>query len=437
MRSKKRIGLVASILGLALSAAGAISPPQKKILPNGLTVITQKDDASAITALEIVIRGGQRSEPPGKEGLAFLLTRLAMDIPDEGKVREFMAKALHYTMTVRSDSAVIHLECLTEFFDGLLGEYLDILTDPLINNIRIDRIKEFLDHQRRIESDDAANAGRLAHLEDLFHGTGYSASIYGTKESVASLKVREARDYYERYFTAGNMIVVAVSDLDDAVIQGILAKRFAKLRAASKAASDALPSPRPSAEVAPSPRRDPRIIEKDARQAFIGAAFVLPPADKKTFVSQMLVENVLGKGPGSRLWSLRTERNLAYNVSAAAIPMKDAGLLQAFLETSPEKTEEARKSLAQSLLEFHEKGLSAEELETGKAEVGAMFIRSNELKSARVSTLGTMEALGLGAGLYAEFAGELAALTLDEVNAYIRAALKPEAASWVIVGPKK
>ncbi|MBM3295406.1 MAG: insulinase family protein, partial [Candidatus Aminicenantes bacterium] len=217
------------VLALALSSlasAAAVHPPLIKTLESGLTVVTQQDEASAISVLEILIKGGQRAEPQGREGLAYVATRLAMDIPDQRKVQNFMAKALHYSMTVRDDASVIRLECLTEFFEAMLGEFLQILKDPLINNIRLDRAKEFIGHRRRIEADNTVNLGHLAHREAFFRGTGYDGSIYGTEESLKEIKVREAKDFYERFFTPGNMVLVAVSNLADEDMQSLLARRF-------------------------------------------------------------------------------------------------------------------------------------------------------------------------------------------------------------------
>jgi predicted Zn-dependent peptidase len=421
-------------LGQAAAAAAAPSanPPQVRTLPNGLAVVTQKDDASAITVLEILVKGGQRAEPAGRQGLAYLTTRLSMDIPDQTKVQDFMAKALHYSMTVRSDASVIHLECLTEYFDEMLGTFLEILTDPLFTGIRVDRIKEFMDHQRRIQGDDAVNVGRLAHLETFFKDTGYAGSIYGTDESLKALKTREAKDFYDRHFYGRNMVLVAVSNLDDAEMQALLGRRFGKFRAAPAN----VPPATPEALKASPAGAAARVIEKDSQQTYVGAAFALPAPTPRQFVLQSIVENVLGKGPGSRIWGLRTDRKLAYNVGAAATPMKEAGLLEAYLEASPEKAAEAREALARALVEFYEKGITAEELETGKSELKTSFLRTNEPKSGRATTLGTMDAVGVGVGLFASFAEELAAVRLEEANAFILAAMKPEAASWVIVGPK-
>ena len=60
--------------------------PEKKNMSNGLTLIYQNDASSATTVLQILIRGGKGAEPESQDGLAYLTTRLALEIPDRGKV---------------------------------------------------------------------------------------------------------------------------------------------------------------------------------------------------------------------------------------------------------------------------------------------------------------------------------------------------------------
>ena len=56
--------------------------PQKRVLSNGLSVVYHKDDSSATTVLHIVAKAGKTAQPEEKEGLAYLTTRLLLEIPD-------------------------------------------------------------------------------------------------------------------------------------------------------------------------------------------------------------------------------------------------------------------------------------------------------------------------------------------------------------------
>lgn len=111
-------------------------------------------------------------------------------------------------------------------------------------------------------------------------------------------------------------------------------------------------------------------------------------------------------------------------------------MLEAFLETDNTKRSLALEALQRTLIGLFEHGITSEELEATKTMAKANFLRTNEPKSARATTLGTFEALGLGFGYFGELLSLLDGLALDEVNAYIKEVIPPEKGFELIVGPK-
>jgi len=104
-----------------------------------------------------------------------------------------MVKALHYSVSVKGDFSVIHLECLSEFFDEAVAVFVDILGDPLFSGVRIDRIKEFMGGQRRLMADDADQAGGAAHLLAFFGNSPYGRPVFGSEASRLAIKPAMSR----------------------------------------------------------------------------------------------------------------------------------------------------------------------------------------------------------------------------------------------------
>lgn len=427
----RTVRLAGLVLALAAGLAARPEPRDLIRLDNGLSVVFRHDPASEVTVLFVAVGGGQAAEPADKAGLSFLTTRLAIDIPDQSKAQDFVVKAVHYSLTVRGDFAVIQLECLSEFFEDAATTFVRMLSDPLFTGVRTERIKDHMRHQRRLESDDAGNAGRLAQAEAFFPGTGYGRSMYGTEASLDAIKAKDAKDFYDRLFTAGNMTLTVVTDLDRDRMTAIVKKLFGGFKALGPG-----PAGSPGIISAAAPAEPVREIEKDALQTYVSAAYPLPPTGRRAYVLNALLENALGRGPGTRLWSLRAEQKLAYTVAASALQMKSGGLFEAYLEIDPANKAKAREALAAILAEVWEKGLSGEELATAKVGLKSLFLRGNETKISRASTLASFEALGLGSDFFEAFAAEVDAVTLDEINAHARSILDPAKAHWVMVGPK-
>jgi zinc protease len=429
-------GALDAVLGVVLLVAFGWGQPQsgghgldrKNVLDNGLTVILDTDDISPTTIIQILVKGGKRAEPAGKKGLSFMTTRLAVEIPDTGKVQELISLATRFSVTSLGDFSLINIECLSENLEASLKVLSKIILDPLFSGLRIDAVKRHMEHQSQIEEDDSVRLGHLVSLGALFSGTPYEGSIYGDKESLKAIKNRDVSDFYERYFCGQNMILSISSDLPPDTLLGLLEEYFSKIPKGEPFSLEPIASSRPQEQSIS--------IDRETKQTYVALAYPLPRISQRNFALANLLENLIGKGPGSILWPLRTEQKLAYNVGCRATQMESGGVLEAYLETDLAKRETAKAALHQSLEKLYENGVTEEDLAITKTAAGADFLRENETKSGKVVTLAYFEALGLAFSYFDGFAEESEKLTLDEFNAYIKSILDPERAVEVVIGGK-
>jgi predicted Zn-dependent peptidase len=149
-----------------------------------------------------------------------------------------------------------------------------------------------------------------------------------------------------------------------------------------------------------------------------------------------MLENLLGKGFNSRLWPLRQKEKLAYLVNSRANQLRDGGFMEAYLETENSKKDVALDALNKVLLDLHENGVSAEELQVTKTNSKANFLRNNETKNIRSITMAYYEAVGVGYDFINSYFSEIDLTSLDEFNAYIKDVLNPEKGVCITVGPK-
>ncbi len=404
------------------------NPPLKRILDNGLTLIYQKDASSAITALQILIKGGKGAEPKDKEGLAYLSTRLALEIPDHSKAQKLMSQASRVYMMGLEDFSIVNVTSLSENLDETLKITSQIMLDPLFSGLRIDLIKKQMEYQKKTQEDDSINVGHNAALEKLFAGTPYEGSVLGSEESRKKIKKKDITGFYDNHFKAENMVISAISDLEEEALVEIVKANFSEFPAGKPEEANFT--------AASLPAEKDIFIEKDSKQYFICLVYPLPEVTAKNYIHACLVENLLGKGLNSRLWPLRYKEKLAYNVNATATHMKYGGILEAYLETDKEKKEAALGALRKALMELHQNGLTSEELEVTKSYSKASFLRDNETKTDRSRNLAVFEALGLGYEFLEKIADEIDGVSLEELNAYIKTILDPARAIEVVVGPK-
>lgn len=403
-------------------------PPKQLSLENGLTYIYQKDVSSAVTVVQVLIRAGKRDEPKGKEGLAYLTTRLAIAIPDQRKVQDLMDQATRLTMDSKSDYSFINISCLSENLDDSLETMTKIMRDPLFSGLKIDGIKKQMNRRRESAEDDSIQVAHDACFEIFFKDTPYGSSMFGTEESVKAIKKKDIENFYKSHFVARNMVVVCTSNLEEEEISKLVEKYFIKFPAGT------LSEPEPLTINPPSEKS--HSLERDTEQTLASYAFPLPRINARNLILAYMLENLLGKGFNSRLWPLRQKEKLAYLVNSRANQLKEGGFIEAYLETENSKKDLAMDALNKVLLELYEEGVSEKELQVTKTNSKANFLRNNETKNVRSITIAYFEALGVGYDFINRYFSEIDATSLEEFNAYIKEVLNPEKGISIAVGPK-
>ncbi|MEW6455896.1 MAG: pitrilysin family protein [Acidobacteriota bacterium] len=437
MRIKKRffpihllpfIFLSSSLLSYPGTGNFILKNLNKKVLNNGLTIITQNDNFSKLTVMQILVKGGTSIEPPEKNGIAYLTTRLSIEIPDWSKVQILTESSSGISLNCTGDYSLITLKCLSEKFEETLSIICKSMTDPLFSSLRINRIKDYMTDQIKAEQDNPAQMAYNAYLKGLYRDTGYGNPVFGTEESLKKIKKGDIKNFYGNFFKAGNMIIVVSSDLDNEKLIEIIQKYFLKF-----------PPGKPHGITTFKMRalKNNFFFEKEKKQSFISIGYPLREANPKNFILATLLETLLGKGINSRLWQLRHKEKLAYNVGSKAISMKHGGIIETYIETQNEKREITLEALKKELQDLREKGLTEEELNITKINAKANFLRLNETKDKRTRTLAFFEALGLGYDFFNKFFDELDKINLQEIDEFIRECISPEKEIQVIIGPKK
>ncbi len=404
------------------------NPPEKISLSNGLTLIYCKDDASATSVVQILIRGGRRREPQGKQGLAFLTTRLCLELPNQRSLEKMMNQATQISMFCRHDFSLVKISCLSENLEEAIKLCTQILQKPLFSGMRIGRVKESMEHQRKQLDDEPINVAHTAALDTLFNQTSYAGSDYGSEESLKAIKKKDIESFYKAFVIAGNMVVAISSDLEKENVINILKPYFERFPLGN-------PSDPEPISFLPSENKS-LFLEKDTQQSLVYLAFPLPVVSRRTYILAYMLENLLGKGVNSKLWPLRTEEKLAYVVNARSFVMMEGGMLEAYLETDHTKQDTAMESLNKIIQGLSKEGISSEEFEITKTHFKGSFIRESETKDFKTQTLVTLEALGLGHDFLNRILSETDVTSLEEFNGYIKDVLNLDKAVKIIVGPK-
>ena len=404
------------------------NPPEIAVLSNGIPLLYHFDDSSEVTVVQILIQGGSRAEPPGKEGLSYLTTRLMLEIPDDLKLKRLMGQATRISMVSEGDYSLISIASLS----GNVKEALDVMTDimysPLFSGIRISSLKTMMNAQRESNADDPGDIATIGQMDRLSAGTAYSGSVFGSKDSLKAIKKKDINGFYDTYFRTGNLKLIVISDLSKIQIVEVCENYLTKI---PEGTVDIVPL----AEKQAADPELPQEIHRDVQQHLISYAYPLDAASADNVIRAEILETLLGQGIGSRLWPLRAEEKLAYTVAARSTQMKEGGFLEIYLETDESKMEGAERSLQALLDDLIDQGITEEELAATKTYAKSAFLRSNENKISRAWAFSAFLSMGFDVGFLQDYFRFLDEVSLDEMNAFIRLVLDPSKRSRIIVGP--
>jgi len=402
--------------------------PHHFVLENGLNVILQEDSAAANSVVQLFIRGGSRDDPPTGSGLAYLTMRLALEIPDQTKLRQLMDFGSSFSLHVSEDYSLITIRALSRHLEQTLEILTTIFNQPLFSGLRIDAIKAQMLHLQKSETDDPTRLMHALTARNFFGPGGYGAKLFGEEASLAAITKKNVQTFFGTHFVAANMVAVIISDMDEGVIKPLLSRCLGRLSAGQKPMSMPVQEGK-SAQPA-------LTITRQSAQTHIACAVLLPALNAENYLLASLLETWLGKGIGCKLWPLRDQSDLTYGVNASVQPLKDAMLLSVYLKTGFSRADEAQESLLQILKAIYENGISEDELSANRAYTQSDFWRENETRERRAGTLAFMEGMGLSYRLAGDFTLRLAAISRDKLNRFIRDWLAPERWFLLRIGPQ-
>ena len=372
-----------SLSSMALSQTAVGTSVQT--LSNGLQLIIDQNPYSQTTAVFILIKGGKLADPPGKAGLGYLVARLSLDPPDTDFLKEFMKSGTEVKIASRGDFLLVSLECLSSHFESTMKLIYRTFSRPIFSGLRMNNLKEALKNYQKKELDDIDSRADLALLEAFFGSSPYGLSGYGHQQSMENFKGEDATSYHRKYFVGANIIMSVVSSLEPDTIKTIIESTFGRLPKGESFSTEF-----PSWKL---PEKKEIIIKKETPSSLLAVAFPLPPLSARSYVLANFLEAIVGSGPGSKVWTLRSEESLAYEVGSRLILMKGGGLFVIYLKTLAEKTAKARARFQEKLKEIERSGLNEEDLEIGRNSFRLWLYQQFEAKIKKAELQANFRAL--------------------------------------------
>ena len=410
-------------------------PYTKKILPNGLTVVVNRDRASKLAAVNRLYKVGARNENPARTGFAHLFEHLMFrgtrevpnfDLPVQmasGDNNAFTNNDYtDFYITLPKDNIETALWLESDRMEGL-----DITPAKFEAEKRV-VIEEF--RQRYLNQPYGDQTMLLRALAYKVHPYRW-ATIGLTTDHIAGATLEEVEAFYRAHYRPSNAVLSISADIEEERMLELAEKWFAQL-ADHPADAAAIPQEPVQTEA----RREE--VERDVPASTVTVAYHMGGRTEGDFYTADLVSDLLSGGDSGRLYThLVKERQLLSSVNAYVTGDVDPGLFvftgQLLPGIPPEAAEAAFREEIAMLQTTPATAYEVEKVKN-KFEANTLFGELNVMNKAM--NLGFYEMLG-DLELINREVDRYRAVTDEEIRSFSSRTFRPENSSTLIYNTKK
>ena len=334
-------------------------------LPNGLTVVTVEMPHIHTMEVSMFVRAGLRYENLQNNGISHFLEHMmfrgngkypnsiALNMEFENIGRDLRASTLgeytQYGFSPHLSQLDKGLELFSEFFSS-----------PTFPEIEIERgiiLEEYFEelNEDGVNIDINNQACKLLYPE-----TPMAWPTIGTEETIKNIQTEMLKEYFDRHYVPGNMVLAFAGPIDHAEVIDLSKKYFSVLKNGNEPFSknhfiDSISEEQKSPGL--------HFQEDSDSQIELQVCFRSCSYNDPDYLVLALISRVFDDGFTSRLQRvLREERGLVYSVECRATSMSDLGTMDFDVTVRPEKVVEVTRILLKEITTFAKEGPTESEL---------------------------------------------------------------------------
>ena len=311
----------------------------RKVLPNGLRILTIPMPSFESATVMVMVGAGSRYETKLNNGISHFLEHMAfkgtknrpsaMDISVlidgiGGEMNAFTGKEStgYY---IKSASAHINLS-------------MDVLSDMLHNSLfdekEIEKEKGVILEEINFHDDNTSHRIGDVYERLLYGDTAMGWNIDGEKQVIKAIKRQNFLDYMSQLYSANQITVVVAGGIDIEKTQAMVEKYFGKMRCFDT---------KPYKKVVEKQTKPKVLIKhKKTEQVNIAIGVRTVPNDHPDKYALSVLSSILGGGMSSRLFTeVREKRGLAYYIRTSSDHYQDCGSLVSMSGIDPKRLDEA------------------------------------------------------------------------------------------------
>ena len=388
---------IAALAAVVLAAPAQAGGPQVTnfTLSNGLEVVVIPDHRAPIVTHMVWYKVGSADETPGTSGLAHFLEHLMF----KGTAKNPLGRFSQVVATIGGQENAFTAADYTGYFQRVPRDELKrmmefeadrmtglVLTDDVVRP-ELNVVLE--EYNMRVGNNPATRLGEQMDAA-LYLNHPYGRPVIGWRQEIEQLDREAALDFYRRFYTPNNAIVVIAGDVTPEDARALAQETYGQV----PRIAEVKPRIRPQEPVQEAART---VTLADARvtQPSLSRYYLVPSSTSaRPGESEALdvLAHILGRGENSRLYEvLVVDKAIAVNAGAnydgTAV---DNTRLSVYATPKPEVSlPQLEGAIDVVLADVVENGVTAEELERSKNRMIADAIYANDNQRALAQWYGS------------------------------------------------
>lgn len=421
-------------------AAETVSKDAPKTGLSNIQVIETSDGYSAwlvtepsipIISINMAWKGGETSDPIGKEGATSLMTYMMNEGGGDLDSKAYATRMEELNMSFGCSTGNDWTSCSMSTLSENLEPAMELVRLGLIET-RFDEapytraVEETLVSLKQSETS-AGTIARKALYEAIYPDHPYAK--YGTEESVLAISIDDLIAQRDAIMTKDTLLVTAVGDVSPDRLKSVMEMTFADLPEESQV--------QPLDDVIlKAPVTDPIVKELDQPQSLV--VFTAPGLlrDDPDFFTAYVVNYILGGGGFSaRLMDeIREKEGLTYGIYTGLYAQDHLGVWSGSSQT---RNESAGELIGRTQAELHKlatDGPTEKELADAKSYLTGAYPLSFDSNSKIARAMMGIRQDNLGLDYIATRNDKVMAVTMEDVKRVAAEYLEPENFTFVVVG---
>lgn len=371
------------------SLSEGLNETEKYKLENGMTVILEENNSSPVVAVNVWVGTGSACEEDGEYGLAHVHEHMLFKGTKKREVGEIArlveAGGGDINAFTSFDETVYYVVSASRFLDTTLDILSDVVQNSTFDPDELSKELEVVLEEIRRGEDSPSRVLSQELFATAFDVHPYKRPVIGTKQSVKSFTREGILEFYRKWYSPQNMILVIVGDFNTDKVKETVLNTFGKLERRKIPTCDIPKEP-------PQKNLKTFILDKDINEAYFSLGYHATSAKDDDTPVLDVISNILGSGESSRLYrTIKEEKGLVNNIYSYAYTPKDDGLFVIGGTIDPAKSASAYEEIIKQIERLKNEFVSEEELSRAKINIESDSIYTKETMQGQAQKLGFFE----------------------------------------------